>query len=241
MKNLVGVIQARMGSKRLPGKVMRPLAGKPLIGHIHKRIASCSGVKSVVLATTNDPLNDPLVEYCEKLGLEVFRHTIEDDIATRLYQSAKISGADAILKINADCPLVDPKIIQKHITAFFANDKFDYISNKIEWTLPEGYSLEIISFKALQWCARNLADSVDRELVANWIKDNQQRFNQLSIMEDFTGHQNFPSCSVDTPEDYKLISKIFDDLYYENALFGWESVREWLLEKQQSINNGEGI
>ena len=75
-----------------------------------------------------------------------------------------------------------------------------------------------------------MVDNIDRELVANWIKDSPRRFSQLSVEEDFTDHKNFPSCSVDTWEDYKLVSRIFDDLYNGNELFGWISVRKWLLK-----------
>ena len=156
MKNLVGLIQARMGSKRLPGKVMKPLADKPLVGHIYQRLVACSQIKTVVLATTQDPLNNSLVDYCIDLGMKVYRDPNEDDIASRLYNSAKFVNADAVLKVNADCPLIDPQILQQLILGYYSDDSLDYISNKIKWTLPEGYSAEIISYNALKWCASNL-------------------------------------------------------------------------------------
>lgn len=216
-----------MGSSRLPGKVLKPLANIPLIEHIYTRIMDCVPIDSVVLATTENSNNNKLVDHCKNLGMQVYRDPNENDIASRLFLSARSAGADAILKVNADCPLVDPVILNRIITAFIQNDNIDYVSNKVIWSFPEGYSAEIISYEALKWCHENLKDELDRELVANFIKNDKKRFTQISIENDQNEHAPFPHFCVDTPKDYELMAKIFDDLYSKDQLFGWPMVRDW--------------
>ena len=155
-------------------------------------------IDTVLLATTQSPNNDKLVGHCRKLGMEIYRDQNENDIASRLYLAAKSLAADAILKVNADCPLVDPAILNRITSAFQRNTNIDYVSNKIRWTFPEGYSAELISCNALEWCHKNLKDETDRELVANFIKI-IARFSQISIDNNQDEHDLF-SHFLDAPE-----------------------------------------
>src|SRR3989304_2895228 len=138
MTRIAGLIQARMGSTRLPGKVMLDLAGKPMVGHIIDRLQAVPGLCGIVLATTVDSRNDGLVEYARSRGLSVYRAQGEDDIAERLAGAAKLMRADAILKVNGDCPLVDPEVLWRLVAAFESAGDADYASNKIIWTYPMG-------------------------------------------------------------------------------------------------------
>jgi len=222
MDKIVGLVQARMGSTRLPGKVMMPLAGKPLVGHIFDRLNAVRGLMGVVLATTFDPRNEKLVEYARQCGVWVYRAVDEDDIAERLYGAAKMISADAILKVNADCPLVDPTILGALVETYHSKDDVDYVSNKIEWSYPEGLSAEVISKRALAWCDAHLLGDEDRELVANWIRDHTDQFAQISV----TGEQNLSQYgwAVDTPEDFVFVEGVFDSLYTEDPLFGMNQI-----------------
>jgi len=222
MDKIVGLVQARMGSTRLPGKVMMPLAGKPLVGHIFDRLNAVRGLMGVVLATTFDPRNEKLVEYARQCGVWVYRAVDEDDIAERLYGAAKMISADAILKVNADCPLVDPTILGALVGTYHSKDDVDYVSNKIEWSYPEGLSAEVISKRALAWCDAHLLGDEDRELVANWIRDHTDQFAQISV----TGEQNLSQYgwAVDTPEDFVFVEGVFDSLYTEDPLFGMNQI-----------------
>jgi len=226
MDEIVGLVQARMGSTRLPGKVMKSLAGKPLVGHIFDRLLAVRGLKDIVLATTLDPRNDKLVEYAEQYGVRVYRAVDEDDIAERLHGAAKMMAADAVLKINADCPLVDPNILEMLVETYHSKDGVDYVSNKIEWTYPEGLSAEVISTRALAWCDAHLLEDEDRELVVNWIRDHTDQFAQASV----TGEQDLSQYgwAVDTPEDFILVEKIFNSLYVDDPLFGIENILAYL-------------
>jgi spore coat polysaccharide biosynthesis protein SpsF (cytidylyltransferase family) len=230
MTRLVGLVQARMGSTRLPGKVMKPLAGVPLVGHIFDRLLATPGVSGVVLSTTRDPRNDPLVEYARGRGIPTDRGPREDDIAERLHRSAGLAEADAILKVNGDCPLIDPAILARMTQAWFADTGLDYVSNKIVWTWPEGLSAEIISRRALAWCDDNLNDASERELVASWICDRPDRFRRRSIEgeRDLTAY----GWAVDTPDDFDFVAQIFDALHQDGRIFGLEEILD-LLEQQK--------
>lgn len=229
MTKIAGLIQARMGSSRLPGKVMRRLAGQPLVGHIIDRLQATSGLEGIVLATTVDPVNAPLIAYAQKRKVQVYQAQGEDDIAERLHGAVRLTHADAILKINGDCPLVDPNVLSQLVAAFHANDDLDYVSNKIVWTWPEGLSAEAISKNALAWCDTNLTSPEDRELVANWIRDHPDRFAHQSIEgeRDLTAHK----WSVDTPEDFSFMTRIFDVLYEQSRIFSTDDVLA-LLERE---------
>lgn len=232
MTRLVGLVQARMGSTRLPGKVMRPLAGMPLVGHIFDRLLATPGVSRLVLSTTQDPRDDPLVAYARSRGIPTDRGPREDDIAERLHRSAELADTDAILKINGDCPLIDPAILARLTHAWLADPALDYVSNKIVWTWPEGLSAEIISRRALAWCDDNLADPVDREFVANWVRDHPERFRRLSIEgdRDLSAH----GWAVDTPEDFDFVAGIFDALHRDGQIFGLDDILDFL--EQQDVS-----
>lgn len=222
MSGLFGLVQARMGSTRLPGKVMKTLAGQPLIGHIFDRLEATEGVSGVVLATTVDPRNDPMVSYAESRGIPVFRAQGEDDIAERLAGAARLVDAEAILKINADCPMVDPAVLRQIILAWENAPDADYASNKIVWTWPEGMSAEIIGRQALEWCDANLITAEDREFTANWIRDHREQFSVVSVEGD-RDLTSYAWC-VDTPEDFEEVSALFAALYPQNPLFGVEAL-----------------
>lgn len=227
-----GVVQARMGSTRLPGKVMMPLAGVPLVGHVFQRLQATRGLCGVVLATTTNPRNDELVAYASDCGIRAFRSVEEDDIASRLVGAVRLSGADAILKVNADCPMVDPSVLGLLVECFLSGN-FDYVSNKIRWTWPEGLSAEVIGRAALEDCDQGLSNPVDREFVANLIRDSPDRYRVRSVEgpEDLTALK----LSVDTPEDLKDAAMIFDALYPDDRLFGIDAIRAYLEGK----NSGE--
>jgi len=217
------IVQARMGSTRLPGKVMKVIEGKPLIGHIFDRLKKVRGIEKIFLATTVDPRNDSLVEYAMQERVEAYRHKEENDIIGRLYNILSLDNADAFLKINGDCPLIDPNIIIKGIVKYKKKINADILTNKISDTLPLGFSFEIISAKAVTWCNTHLKSREDRELAIMWIINNKKQFpKQFSISYE-KNYGSYNLC-VDTEEDFKLICLIFKKLYKKNKYFGIEDV-----------------
>src|SRR5690348_15131149 len=129
MTRIFGLVQARMGSTRLPGKVLKPLAGKPLIGHIFDRLKALD-LQGIVLSTTQRADDNELAEYALSQGVKVYRGPHPDDLAERLYGAAASVNADAVLKVNSDCPLIDPAVLAELLDVFRADSKLDYCSNK---------------------------------------------------------------------------------------------------------------
>lgn len=222
MTKVVGLVQARMGSTRLPGKVLADIAGQPLIHHIVDRLLAVDQVEEVVLTTTADARNDPLAEYAERLGLAVQRGPREDDVAERLAAAADLVGADAVLKVNGDCPLVDPHVLGRLVDVFLHGHGLAYVSNKITWSWPEGLSAEVIATSALRWCDEHLRDETDRELVANWIRDHPDRFPQASVVGD--RDLTHLHLAVDTADDLEQVRRIFAALHQPDRLFTFEEV-----------------
>ena len=221
-----GLVQARMASVRLPGKAMCDLVGKPLIWHVFDRLRRVTGLDGVVLATTGDPRNDGLVRFAEAEGVLVHREDVEDDIAARLAGAAASASADAVLKVNADCPFIDPAVLKVLVERFRATPGADYVSNKVVWSYPKGLSAEIISARAIDWCSHNLTTPNDREYMADYIRDHRQRFTVVSVESDHRlGHLDW---MVDTPADLAWIQTVFGALYSEGECFGLHDVLAYL-------------
>lgn len=210
-----------MGSRRLPGKVLKEIQGKPLIWHIAHRVSLVNGLDSIVLATTVDPLNDPMENYATSQGWLCHREVDEDDIAGRMYHTLTLAQADAILKVNGDCLLIDP---QEMNLAFqkFESDNLDYLSNKVDRVVPWAASFEIISKKAITWAHENLETAEDRELTANYIKDRPDQFKSYSfVWEDIRNLKlNEFDLTIDTAEDFEKVDELFASLFQSNNAFG---------------------
>lgn len=222
---IFGLVQARMGSTRLPGKVILDLAGKPMIEHIFDRMRRVRGVAGIVLATTQDSRNDDLDRYARAAGIPVWREREEDDIAARLHHAAALVDADAVLKVNGDCPLIDCDVLAQLVDAYLGGDVM-YVSNKQTWTWPKGLSAEVIDAAALRWCHDNLTATVDREYVADWIKAHPSQFPARAVESGLSlGHLDW---MVDTPEDMEWMRQVFADLYRPGGYFGLQDVLAYL-------------
>ena len=225
MPKVVGVVQARMGSSRLPGKALRQLGGKPLVWHIVDRMHRADRCEAIVLATTTDPRNGPLIEYAEELGLDVVLDEIEDDLASRIARAVRASGADYVLKTGGDCPLVDPQVMAGMVDLALQT-KSDFCSNRVRWSFPLGLSCDVVSSKAVLWCDQNLRKPEDRELFALYIRDHPNQF----VVSSFERNVDLSDLSwtVDTPEDFVAVSRIFDALFREGECFGLNDVLRYL-------------
>jgi len=214
-----------MGSSRLPGKVMMPLAGHPLVWHIAKRLHTMPGLAGIVLATTTDPRNDPMVEFMKGEGATVTRSPYEDDIADRLCRALDATGADTFVKVNADCPLFDPDLAQELLAKFQAANA-DFATNKLTPSYPLGYSLEIIGARAIRWCDEHLTEGSDREMMIKWIMDHAGDFT-VAAMQSPVDLSSL-NLTVDTPADYELMSQIFSALFVPGTHFGLAKVVDYL-------------
>ena len=137
-----------MGSKRLPGKVLADISGKPMLWHVIRQVKGASTIKRVIVATSDHTLDDPIVKYCATIGVECFRGN-ELDVLDRYYQAAKLYNADPIILITGDCPLIDPSVIDK-VVKIFLESECDYATNTLRYTYPDGLDTEVFSFQTLK-------------------------------------------------------------------------------------------
>src|SRR5262245_53462667 len=156
----IAVVQARMGSTRLPNKVMRSINGRPMIELLLARLSKATRINRILLATSDDPRNQPLVEHVRRLGYEIFQGS-ENDVLDRYYQAAKSHRPDTVVRITGDCPLIDPELVDQVIAAYEKRG-VDYLCNMQPPTYPDGLDTEVFSFSALKQAAELASKPTER-------------------------------------------------------------------------------
>ncbi|HNT55266.1 MAG TPA: glycosyltransferase family protein [Anaerolineaceae bacterium] len=234
---IIAIVQARMTSSRLPGKVLLDLGGQPALAWVINRARRASLLSGVLVATTADPADDPIAGLCAQLDAPCFRgHPF--DVLDRYYQAARSTGAAAIIRITADCPLVDPEQIDELITAFYEQGA-DFACNRLPppWhrTYPIGLDLEMCSLAGLEQAWREATLKHEREHVMPYFYDEPGRFKvlQLNAETDY-GHLRW---TLDTPADLEVLRIIFD--HFKNRPdFSWRDVLAfWLANPQLAPMN----
>jgi spore coat polysaccharide biosynthesis protein SpsF len=208
-----------MGSTRLPGKVLLPLAGGRVIDHVVARAAAIPGVDHVVVATSTRNLDDPLVEHVRAAGLAQVVRGPELDCLTRFLLAQEASRAEVLVRITADCPLLDPEVSGRSVAHFHAAaGSLDYVSNVFaRRTWPRGLDTEVFSAAALQQASRDATDATHREHVTQFIWSQPERFRCDGVHgeDDHSAHR----WTLDTPDDLALIERIFSALWSPRASF----------------------
>lgn len=228
---IAAIIQARMGSTRLPGKVMKKVVEKPLLGHIIERLKQSKNLEKIIVATTSNPNDKPIVEFCKKNKIDYFIGS-EEDVLDRYYQAAKKFRVNPIARLTADEPLIDPVVVDKIIDYFLQNkDKLDFVSNTLRRTYPVGLDVEIFSFKTLEKAWLEAKSKFDREHVTPYIGANPDKFRLANVEND----QDLSSLiwAVDYSEDLKVIKIIFKNLYRGGEIFLMDNVLKLLKEKPE--------
>ncbi|MFH2021081.1 MAG: aminotransferase class III-fold pyridoxal phosphate-dependent enzyme [archaeon] len=204
---IIAILQARMGSSRLPGKSMALINGKPLIWHVIQQLKRAKKVDKIVVATTIAKEDSVIAELAKSTGVEYFRGSIED-VLDRYYNTAKKFGADIIVRITGDCPLLDPQVVDKVIGTFTeGNGKYDYVSNVLPPTYPDGLDTEVFSFKSLETAWREAKLQSEHEHVTPFINKKPQRFRSANCINDTDLSQM--RWTVDESEDLELVKKIY--------------------------------
>ena len=217
---IVTIIQARMGSSRLPGKVLLPLADEPLLFRIYERVSQSKYAGKIIIAITADDSDDQLFKFCQARDIEVFRGSTLD-LLDRHYQAAKKFKAEAVIKIPSDCPLIDPSIIDKVILYYINNiDLFDFVSNLHPPSYPDGNDVEIMSFNALENAWINAKKDFEREHTTPFIWENQEKFRIGNVVWDSgLDYSTTHRFTIDYKEDYEFIKAVYDQLYTNNPKF----------------------
>jgi spore coat polysaccharide biosynthesis protein SpsF len=199
-----------MTSSRLPGKVLMPLLGRPMLGQQLDRLRRCRSLDAIMIATTDRPTDDPVVAFCEREGVPSHRGS-EHDVLSRFAGAAQQASADVVLRATADCPLIDPGVVDACVERFLdPSSSFDYVSNCIVRTFPRGMDTEVFTRAALDAANREATDPSDREHVTPFLYRHPERFQLGSYTRD-TDESRY-RLTVDTQADFDLIDAIFREL-----------------------------
>jgi len=232
---IITVIQARRGSSRLPDKVLMPILNQPVLLHQVKRVLASKLYGNLVVATTNEPMDDAIVELCNQHQISFFRgHST--DLLDRHYQVALQYQADAIVKIPSDCPLIDPDIINEVLQYYISHSaQYDYVSNLHPASWPDGNDVEIMSFNTLEKAWKEATRTLEREHTTPYIWENPDQFKIGKVVWNkgidlSTTHR----WTLDYAEDFQFIKTIYEELYPNNQLFTLNDILQ-LLENKPEI------
>ena len=218
------IIQARMTSSRLPGKVLRTIdyqEGKSVLGSVVERVRAAKNLDHFVIACTTNADDDPLIEYAEKEGIAYFRGS-ENDVLDRFYGAANEYGYDNIVRITSDCPFLDPSVIDALVELFIKGD-YQYASNCVRRTYPHGLDCEILTYDVLKWMHENTEEKFYREHVTSYVTSHQDEFRVGSLALDGEDYSKV-RITVDTVNDYTLACVITDLIRDEEDRFSFRTV-----------------
>lgn len=222
--NVLGVVQARMGSTRLPRKVLLNILGKPMLLHLLERLARARNITTVMIAATVADDDVLIQDFCERYKYDVYRGSV-DDIVDRFYQAAKTHNGDMIVRVWGDCPLIDPAIVDDAIDQFIDSGA-DYANNFKPPTFPHGMNFEIYAFSTLERIWNGTEDPFYREYPFEFIYANKDEFKTLFVTHD-TDLSGI-NLTVDYQADLDLVTSIFTEYQDRGFVFGLEEILKFL-------------
>lgn len=217
---ILGILQARATSSRLPGKVLKPLLGRPMMLRQLERLQRARLIDLWIVATSDDASDDGVVEACAEAGVACFRGSLAD-VLDRFYQAARLHRPDHVVRSTADCPLADPAILDRVIAHHVAGG-FDYSSSGLERTLPDGLDAEVFRFEALEAAWRDARLPSEREHVTTYLYHHPERFRLGSLRHpvDLSALR----LTVDEPADFELVTRLYEALHPADPRFGLDAV-----------------
>lgn len=218
---VVAIIQARMGSSRLPGKILLDLAGEPMLVRVVNRVCRAQTVDEVVIATTTEPADQAIAVLCADRGWPCFRGS-EEDVLDRYYQAARAHGAEVVVRITSDCPLIEPEVIDRIVGEYLdRRPTVQYASNFLpRRTFPRGLDVEILGSDLLQWLWQQDQNPASREHVTEYVCQHHEQFNIHCVVNE--ADLSALRWTVDTSEDFELIRRIYQ--HFRNDGFSWAEV-----------------
>ena len=232
----MAIVQARMSSTRLPGKVLLPLAGKPMIVRELERIARAARIDRVVVATSTDSSDDEIASVVEAAGFDVIRGAL-DDVLDRFTDAIEIHQPDVVVRITADCPLISPAVIDQVIEQFHESDA-DYVSNTMDPTFPDGLDVEVVSAEVLTTVAQSSTDPHEREHVTLGVYRRVGEFTIENVKESAGRDLSHLRWTVDTEDDYRFVERIYSALSSDDPAFDYEQILQFL-DRNQEVGRTE--
>jgi len=226
---ITAIIQARMGSTRLPGKVLLDLGGETVLARVVSRLRRATQVNEIAVATTNSVADDAIVRECSRLKVSSFRGS-ENDVLDRCYQAARVFAADVIVRITSDCPVIDPDLVDETI-GLFQRQRGDYAGNSFPRTYPRGLDVEVFTIAALEQAWRDAHKPYEREHVTPYFYEHPELFHLVSLRGrvDFSQYR----WTLDTAEDLALLRTIYARFSNQDD-FSWGEVIQ-LMEREPGL------
>ncbi|UCF31671.1 MAG: UDP-2,4-diacetamido-2,4,6-trideoxy-beta-L-altropyranose hydrolase [bacterium] len=233
---VVSIVQARMGSTRLPGKVMFDLAGRSVLSHVIERVRSCPLVDDIVVATTINPEDDVIAEEACRNGVASYRGS-EENVLERYYEAAVKAGAEVIVRVTSDCPLLDPQVLTGMLNSFTGRksdgESIDYLSNTLERTFPRGLDVEIFTYSALEKAHMEAKETFEREHVTPYMYNHPDIFRLRNYRSDTDLSEH--RWTLDVEDDFTLIKEIYGSLFEEGEVFTTDDVVRLLRKRPELI------
>ena len=230
---ILALLQARYSSSRLPGKVLKPILGKPILLHQIERIQNSEMIDQIVVATSDNVADDAIERVCLDNEIMVFRGSL-DNVLDRFYQCSKLYNPEYIVRLTGDCPLIDWEVIDGMIQ-YFLEGNFDYVETSLKF--PDGLDAEVMTVSALMQAKYNAALPSEIEHVTQYICNRGELFNN-GVFE-FKQNLSHLRLTVDEPEDFVLVKYIYKSLYENNPLFLIDDILNLLQDQPEftKINN----
>lgn len=234
---VVAILQARCNSSRLPNKILKPILNKPMIQWQIERLNQSKYIDKLIVATSVEDSDLPLVQLCNSLNVEVYRGSL-NNVLDRFYQVALKTKPKLIVRLTGDCPLIDPTVVDE-VIAFMKKGSFDYVSNSIEPTYPDGLDVEVFTFNTLQNIYSNAKLSSEKEHVTLYVANNKSLFNIGAYKNsiDLSHHR----WTVDEQSDFELVTAIFEGMINLKENFQMEDVLLFLEKDEALINLNKNI
>jgi spore coat polysaccharide biosynthesis protein SpsF len=237
MDKIVAIIQARVGSTRLPRKVLKNIVGKPMLWHVIDRVKRATLVDEIVLAATRKEEDKPLLKLAKESGVNSYEGS-ENDVLDRYFQAATKFGADAIVRITADCPLIDPEVVDK-VVKIFLDGGFDYISNTAKLSYPDGLDVEVFSCDTLESAWKDSRKLSEREHVTPYIRKHPKMFRIGGV--EYERNLSHMQWSVDTDRDLKFVREVYKRLYKKGRIFFMRDVLKLLKKHPELTEINKGV
>lgn len=236
---ILAILQARMSSSRLPGKVLKELCGKPMLVHQIARLTRAKSIDRILIATSTDASDDKVDEVGRKIGVSVFRGNLSD-VLDRYYQAAKLfSEVKHVVRVTGDCPLLDSQVLDDVVAMHLSGD-YDYTSNTLAPTFPDGLDVEVMKIDVLRKAWEKASSQTEREHVSYYIYNHPEQFR----LGSFKGKVDYSSLrwTVDEAEDFAFIEAVYTQLYprYGND-FSWKRVLQLLKEMPELVKINQGF
>jgi len=220
-RRVVAIVQARMRAARLPGKVLADIAGRPMLWYVVKRVRMARFVDQVVVATSTESADDAIAEFCAQHNFECFRGS-ETDVLDRFYQAAKRFDTDVVVRVTADCPLLDSQVIDRVIASYLGNG-YDYVTNTLRYTYPDGLDVEVFSLEALEAAWREASLPAEREHVTPYLRASG-RFRVHNVEHDVDLSARKLRWTVDEPPDLEFVRAVYTRIGPQGQNFGLADV-----------------